>query len=129
MKNSLIISTLFLLVSCGNKSEKNISNAASNENNESSMNGEQLYKINCIQCHLPHKDFIGPAIAGVEDRWPDKKLLYEYVRNSQDVIKKDKYAADLFEKWKKTPMMPFPQLSDADIDAIFSYCNDMATTK
>ncbi len=129
MKKIVIISSLFLLFSCGNTDEKNNSNTASNDNNESGINGEQLYKINCIQCHLPHKDLIGPAMAGAESRWPDKKLLYEYVRNSQDVIKRDKYAADLFEKWKRSPMMPFPQLSDADIDAIFSYCNDVAATK
>ncbi|RYY64867.1 MAG: cytochrome c [Chitinophagaceae bacterium] len=88
--------------------------------------GAHLFKVNCSQCHLPAKDFAAPALAGVEARWKDKNLLYEFVKNSQAVIKKDKYAADLFEKWKQAPMLPFDYLSNAEIDAIFAYCNSVA---
>ena len=90
--------------------------------------GEHLFKINCIQCHMPAKDFAAPALAGVEKKWKDKNLLYEFVKNSQAVIKKDKYAADLFEKWKQAPMLPFDYLSDAEIAAIFEYCNQVGGT-
>ena len=88
--------------------------------------GAHLFKINCAQCHLPTKDFAAPALAGVEKRWANKALLYEFVKNSQAVIKKDKYAADLFEKWKQAPMLPFDYLSNKEIDAIFEYCNSVA---
>ena len=79
--------------------------------------------------HLPltvsllAKDFAAPALAGAEKRWENKALLYDFVRNSAAVIEKNKYAADLFEKWKQAPMLPFPQLSNEDIDAILEYCN------
>ncbi|MEJ7626372.1 MAG: cytochrome c [Ferruginibacter sp.] len=89
-------------------------------------NGEKLFKINCVQCHRPAEDFAAPAIAGSENRWKDKTLLYEFVRNSQDVIKRDKYAASLFEKWNKVYMQPFSHLTNEDIDAILKYCNQVA---
>ncbi len=79
-----------------------------------------------MQCHMPAKDFAAPGLAGVEKRWKNKELLYEFVKNSQSVIQKDKYAKDLFDKWKEAPMNPFPYLSNEEIDAIFEYCNQMA---
>ena len=78
-----------------------------------------------MQCHLPNKDFAGPALAGVEKRWKDKQLLYAYIRNSQEVIAKDKYAAELFKKWNEAVMLPFPDLTNAEIDAILEYCNQV----
>lgn len=115
------------LLSCNSNDQQP---AAPTDNSSASTTtnkeGEHLFKVNCIQCHLPARDFAAPALAGVEKRWSDKKLLYDFVRNSQEVIKKDKYAADLFVKWKQAPMLPFPKLSDADIDAILAYCNEVA---
>ncbi len=72
---------------------------------------------------MAQKDFIGPALAGVENRWKSKALLYAFIKNSEEVIRRDTYAKELFEKWKQSPMLPFPNLTDADIDAILSYVN------
>ncbi len=118
---------LIALLSCNSNSQQPAATTGNN-NTSTSKNeaGEHLFKVNCIQCHLPNRDFAAPALAGVEKRWTDKKLLYDFVRNSQAVIKKDKYASDLFIKWKQAPMLPFPKLSDADIEAIFAYCNEVA---
>ena len=114
------IAVLLLLASCGNNaSDKN--SASTSEN----PNGEQLFKINCSQCHMANKDFVGPSLVGVESRWKDRQLLYAYVKNSQDVIQRDEYAKNLFLKFKQVPMLPFPNLTETEVDAIFKYCNDM----
>ncbi len=91
--------------------------------------GEQLFKTKCAQCHRPDSDFVGHALSGVESRWKDKKLLYDFVRNSAAVIQTDAYAADLFAKWKQAPMLPFPGLTDAETDAIFKYCDNSSMAK
>lgn len=114
------IAVLLLLASCGNNtSDKN--SASTTE----SPNGEQLFKINCSQCHMANKDFVGPSLVGVESRWKDRQLLYAYVKNSQDVIQRDEYAKNLFLKFKQVPMLPFPNLTETEVDAIFKYCNEM----
>lgn len=123
----LYFSIALLALSC-NSNEQQPAATGGNSSASTTKNeaGEHLFKVNCIQCHLPARDFAAPALAGVEKRWSDKKLLYDFVRNSQEVIKKDKYAADLFTKWKQAPMLPFPKLSDTDIDNILDYCNEVA---
>src|ERR1700712_1277999 len=68
------------------------------------VSGEQLFKINCAQCHRPTEDLTGPALKNVADRWKDKTMLYEFVRNSQEVIVKDVNAKELFAKWKQAYM-------------------------
>lgn len=87
------------------------------------INGEQLFKINCSQCHKTNQDFTGPALKGARSRWKDINLLYQFVRNSADVIQKDAYAKGLFEKYNRSPMMPMPFLKDEQIEAILEYCD------
>lgn len=120
---SLFVLSIFFFISCNDDQQNKVS--AGKEPKDIIEEGAHLFKINCNQCHMPAKDFAAPALAGVEKRWKDKELLYEFVRNSPSVIKKDKYAAELFIKWKQAPMLPMPHLSDEDIDAIFAYCNSV----
>lgn len=98
-------------------------------NNRLQTDGKQLFMSNCVTCHHPTRDLTGPSIYGVRNRWKNKKLLYEYVKNSTVVIKKDAYAKRLFEKWNKTVMTPFPKLTNAEIDAIFDYVDGEAKKK
>jgi cytochrome c551/c552 len=121
MKKLIPVFLILILLSCAGNSDKRSETAAAAPT--ATDNAEQLFKINCMQCHLPGKDFTGPALAGVRQRWKNKTLLYEYVRNPQAVIAKDDYAAGLFEKWKQAPMNPSPHLSNEEIDAILDYCD------
>lgn len=98
-------------------------------NNRLQADGKQLFMTNCVTCHHPTRDLTGPSIYGVRNRWKNKKLLYDYVKNSTAVIKKDPYAKQLFEKWNKTVMTPFPKLTNAEIDAIFDYVDGEAKKK
>jgi mono/diheme cytochrome c family protein len=122
------IAVILLLASCGNNaSDKGV--GTDSQENGTSLSGEQLFKINCTQCHMANKDFVGPNLVGVESRWKDRQLLYAYVKNSQEVIQSDEYAKNLFLKWKQVPMLPFPNLTEKQVDAIFAYVNETGATK
>lgn len=89
-------------------------------------NGQALFSANCASCHAPHKDLTGPALAGVEQRWGDKKKLYSWIRNNQAFLKTgDQYANELYLKWNKTQMNLFPNLTDPEIDAMLAYVNSV----
>ncbi|OYX92955.1 MAG: cytochrome C, partial [Sphingobacteriia bacterium 35-40-5] len=86
------------------------------------QDGKTLFTTNCASCHAVHKKVTGPALAGVEDRWPDKAKLHAWIKNNAAVLKSgDKYANDLYLEYNKTAMNLFPTLSDKDIDAILGY--------
>ena len=85
-------------------------------------NGETLFKANCASCHKPKERYVGPALQGVVSRWESKELLYAFVRNSQEVISRNAYAKKLYEEYKQSPMLPYPNLKDQDIDDILRYC-------
>jgi mono/diheme cytochrome c family protein len=88
--------------------------------------GQALFKSNCASCHNPLKDATGPALQGVDKRVPSKEWLYKWVHNSSSVIASgDKYANELYNKWQKTAMTAFPNLSNEDIDAIVTYVNSV----
>ncbi|MEN9685465.1 MAG: hypothetical protein RLZZ28_1251 [Bacteroidota bacterium] len=91
-------------------------------NTANAQDGKTLFQTNCASCHAVHKKLTGPALTGVEDRWPDKTRLYAWIKNNAAVLKSgDKYANDLFVEYNKVAMTQFPSLSDKDIDAILGY--------
>jgi len=86
------------------------------------QDGKALFSQNCASCHAVNKKLTGPALAGVEDRWSDKKNLYAWIKNSQAFLKTgDAYANKLYNEYNKTAMNLFPNLTDKDIDAILAY--------
>ncbi len=123
MKNLLIIfiSILIICYSCSSNSN-NINNDDAIPN-AGIVAGENLFKANCSNCHKPQQAYIGPALQGVAQRWPSKELLYEFVKNSADVISRNDYAKKLFNQFNQSPMLAFPNLSNTDIDNILAYCN------
>lgn len=89
------------------------------------QDGKSLFNQNCASCHAIDKKLVGPALMGVEDRWPNKKHLYEWIRNNQAFLKTgDPYANKLYIEYNKTAMNLFPQLTDAEIGAILKYISD-----
>ena len=91
--------------------------------------GKEIFLANCTSCHHATRDLLGPTIYGVRSRWKDKNLLYKYVRNAQEVAKKDPYAKALFKKWNGTVMTAFPKLTNAEIESIFDYVDAEAKKK
>ncbi len=93
--------------------------------NVTAQDGKALFSANCASCHKVDKDLTGPALMGVEDRWPDKAKLYAWIRNSNKVLATgDAYANALYLKWNKTAMNQFPNLTDAEIAAMLKYIAD-----
>ena len=52
---------------------------------QSVENGEQLYKVNCTSCHAIDKKLIGPALAGVNDKYSQEWLI-KWIKNSAEMI-------------------------------------------
>ncbi|HVM87456.1 MAG TPA: c-type cytochrome [Puia sp.] len=91
-------------------------------NKLSAQDGKALFQSNCASCHNPIKVVIGPALKGVGSRVTDSKLLHAWIKNNTAVLASgNKYFSDLYNQYNKTPMNTFPNLSDADIDAILKY--------
>lgn len=86
------------------------------------QDGKALFSTNCASCHAVHKKVTGPALAGVEDRWPDKAKLHAWIKNNIAFQKTgDAYANNLVKEYGGQVMNTFPGLSDKDIDAILGY--------
>jgi cytochrome c2 len=90
-------------------------------------NGEKLFKANCTACHALDKQVIGPALGGVVDRLKkeqnlDADWLKKWIKDNKALrASGDKYANEVFEKFNKTEMLAFPNLSDKDINDILEY--------
>jgi mono/diheme cytochrome c family protein len=94
------------------------------------QDGKALFNAKCASCHAIDKQLVGPALKGVEDRWDDKKMIYEWVRNSAAVIKKGyPRAVTVYNEFNKVQMTAFPELKDQDIDAILGYINTGGAAK
>src|SRR5215471_18313660 len=77
------------------------------------QDGHALFQANCASCHSVNKKVVGPALAGVEDRWTDPKMLHDWIHNNQKVLQSGyAYAVSLYNEYNKTPMNVFPNLTD-----------------
>ncbi len=88
-----------------------------------SQDGQKLFKANCAACHKVDKKLVGPALAGVEDRWENHDNLVSWISNSGEYLKNnpgDSYAQELFKTYNKTAMPAVP-LSTAEIEAILAF--------
>ena len=96
---------------------------------QDAANGKKLFKTNCAACHKIDKKLVGPALKGVTER-REKDWLHKWIKNSSALIKSgDATAKQVFEENNKMPMMPFPQLSDKDIDDILAYVEGKGVKK
>lgn len=131
----MIINSIFVIIISAVFSVKPITENKKNKTVETIVNkalqpdGKQLFLLQCASCHHATRDLIGPSIYAVKSRWSNKNLLYQYIRNSSEVIKKDAYAKNLFIKWNKTVMTPFPKITNAEIELILNYVDSEAKRK
>lgn len=94
------------------------------------QDGKQLFNQKCASCHAVDKQLVGPALKGVEERWPEKAQLYAWVRNSSAVVKSGyPRAVEVYNQYNKVQMTAFPELKDGDIDAILAYINTAGEKK
>ncbi len=90
--------------------------------------GKALFQTNCASCHAVNKQVTGPALAGVQDRWPaDGKELHAWIRNNNQVLQSGfAYAVDLKKQYNNISMNLFPTFTDKDIDDILAYIKSEA---
>lgn len=87
--------------------------------------GKALFQTNCASCHNPVKVVLGPALKGVEERVPDKKLLHDWIRNNKAVLASgNPYFTALYNQYNKTQMNTFPTMTDQEITDILKYVED-----
>ena len=84
--------------------------------------GETLFKNNCAACHASTDEIlVGPGLKGISERRPIEWIV-KWVHNPQAVIASgDKYANDLYNKFNKAAMTPYPNFSEAQIKGIVAY--------
>lgn len=84
--------------------------------------GKELFESKCKACHHPEKNGVGPALKGVKAKWDAEEsgLIYTWVRNQDDAARQSSFAAEIAAS-RGDVMTKFPELSDADVDAVFEY--------
>lgn len=89
--------------------------------------GEQIFKNNCAACHNTNAEtLVGPGLQGVSQRRPIDWIV-KWVHNPQAVIASgDKYANDLYNKFNKAQMTPYPGYSEAQIKSVVAYIDAQA---
>ena len=86
------------------------------------QDGKTLFQTNCAQCHNPIKVITGPALKGVTSRVTDTTVLHAWIHNNTKVLASGNvYFNNLYNQYGRAPMNVFPNLSDAEIDAILRY--------
>lgn len=94
---------------------------------QDAKNGKKLFESNCTACHALDKQVIGPALGGVvarleEEQGLDQEWLKKWIKNNEELrASGDKYANEVYEKFNKVAMTPFPNLSDSDIADILEF--------
>lgn len=92
----------------------------------SSVDGEKLFSAKCATCHHPVKDGTGPKLQGVRTAWEEggaaPEAIYTWVRNWNNAAATDAYAKTIVNK-KPSAMSTFPELTDAEIDAMLDWAD------
>ena len=95
---------------------------ASASYSQDAAEGESLFKNNCAACHnTSDETLMGPGLKGVSGRRPIEWIV-SWVHNPQAMIASgDKYANDLYNKFNKAAMTPYPNFSEGQIKGIIAY--------
>ncbi|WP_262245368.1 cytochrome c3 family protein [Parapedobacter soli] len=83
--------------------------------------GETLFKANCSTCHKVFGKFLGPELAGVNERREEDWLL-KWIHNAPSMVAAgDPIALELDAQFPTSMMTAFPQLSETQIKSILLY--------
>jgi mono/diheme cytochrome c family protein len=93
--------------------------------------GFVIFRDNCSRCHAIGADLTGPDLAHVDKRWQEGgPNAYDFTWNSQKVLAEgDVYYNCLYEKWYKTPMPAFPELTREDMNVLYDYIDNASNAR
>lgn len=88
--------------------------------------GHNLFLANCATCHALDKIIEGPDLRTVETRgpWVERRNLLAWVRDPSGTANKFEYTKLLIQSFNGDLMPSFPNLTDAEINAIFDYIKE-----
>lgn len=132
MKYLFVFIFVTVLISCAENKQPTVSNNTKNVdivNDVKYEDGRSLFITNCASCHSLQYELTGPALGNVQDRWKNKNLLYEYIKNSKLVIAKDAYAKALFNKYNKVEMTQFAWMTNEQIEQVLYYISVASNKK
>jgi mono/diheme cytochrome c family protein len=122
----MLLAAILLVIAAGlyaviysRKDHRQIINCTGSPVQYTNNEGRKLFQENCASCHHPLKEQTGPALQGLEKRFP-MELLHEFIREPDKAVKKSKYLRDLEIKYG-IKHVPFPSLTDEQINSIFGY--------
>ena len=124
---TLIAIIVALLLSTSNFVSAQDSTSAAPAGGGDVAKGESIFKGSCANCHSATDEVVvGPGLKGATTR-NNIDWLTKWVHNSQAVIASgDAYGVALYNKFNKTQMTSFPNLSPEDIKSIFAYVDQAA---
>lgn len=90
------------------------------------QDGQALFKANCASCHKPDVAYVGPELKGAREREPEKGWVHKWVRNATTMATSDPYAMQMVKDHGGVIMTSFPDMTDAEIDAILDWADNYA---
>ncbi|MCK0129891.1 c-type cytochrome [Flavobacteriaceae bacterium F08102] len=85
------------------------------------VKGKKIFNANCASCHKIDGKLVGPGLRDISER-RTKEWLHAWIKDNVALRESgDADAIAIFNEYNGSPMTPFPQLSDEDIDAILLY--------
>lgn len=87
--------------------------------------GKEIFLADCGSCHHPYQDATGPKLKGVMERHPEK-WIRSWIANPPGMIAKgDKAAIAIYNKWNRTAMTCFPNLSAKEMNSLLAYLKSL----
>ena len=84
--------------------------------------GEKLFTANCASCHALNKKVIGPALAGVADKYEgDYEWLLAWIKNNTKLINSGDARAIAASEYDLSAMNVFENLKDEQVASILMY--------
>lgn len=85
--------------------------------------GSTLFSSNCASCHALNNKVVGPALAGVVDKYDeDYDWLLAWIKNNQKLVKSgDERANAIYAEYNGAAMNLFENLSDEQITSILMW--------
>ncbi|AFM04363.1 cytochrome c, mono- and diheme variants family [Bernardetia litoralis DSM 6794] len=90
--------------------------------------GKELFEENCNPCHSMNQKVVGPALAGVDNRWENEEQLIQFIKYPEETMQKNEYAKSLYDEYGQ--IMPNHDFfDDEQIKAILFYVKYMSGEK